>query len=167
VKRLEQTLAPKPPINIWVRWSFPVDRQKPHGRYCYQDANYMTREVKAVPEDEETWLMKQFYEEEVPEHACKAISFNTFRHWGATMTYHYTGGNLLLVQKILGHKRITSTMKYTQLVCLKEDEYDIGAATTIEEDQQLLKTGFEYVTERNGIKLYRRPKMFAKYMDKR
>jgi integrase len=97
----------------------------------------------------------------------KAITFSTFRHWGATMTYHYTGGNLLLVKKILGHKRIESTMKYTQLVCLKEDEYDIGAATTIEEDQQLLKTGFEYVTERNGIKLYRRPKMFAKYMDKR
>jgi len=44
-----------------------------------------------------------------------------------------------------------------------EDEYDVSA-TTIEEDQQLLKAGFEYVTERNGIKLYRRPKIFSKLM---
>jgi integrase len=113
------------------------------------------------------WGMKKRVANVTQNPRLKAISFNTFRHWGATITYHYTGGNLLLVQKILGHKRITSTMKYTQLVCLKEDEYDIGAATTIEEDQQLLKAGFEYVTERNSIKLYRRPKIFAKYMDKR
>jgi len=39
-------------------------------------------------------------------------------------------------------------------------------ATSIEEDQELLQAGFEFVTERNGIKLYRRPKIFAKYMDK-
>jgi len=51
------------------------------------------------------------------------------------------------------------------LIPLKEDEYDVSGATTIEADKQLLKVGFEYVTERNGIKLYRRPKVFAKYMD--
>ena len=88
----------------------------------------------------------------------------TFRHWGATMLYHQTR-NLLLVKKILGHRQISSTMKYTQLIPLKEDEYDVSGATTIEEDKQLLKVGFEYVTGRNGIKLYRRPKVFAKYMD--
>jgi len=58
-------------------------------------------------------------------------------------------------------------MKYTQLIPLKEDEYDVTASTSIEEDQELLKVGFEYITERNGIKLYRRPKIFAKYMNKR
>ena len=43
-----------------------------------------------------------------------SISFNTFRHWGATMTFHYTK-NLLLVQKLLGHKSIKNTVKYTHL----------------------------------------------------
>jgi integrase len=33
----------------------------------------------------------------------RKISFNTFRHWGATMVYHYTR-NILLVQKLLGHR---------------------------------------------------------------
>ena len=42
--------------------------------------------------------------------------------------------------------------------------YDATAATNIEEDQELLKVGFEYVTERNGIKLYRRPKIFSKFV---
>lgn len=91
----------------------------------------------------------------------KAISFNTFRHWGGTMPYHQTR-DILLVQKILGHKRIENTMKYTQLVCFHDNDYDVATVTTLEEDQQLLKVGFEYVTDRNGIKLYRKPKTFAK-----
>ena len=110
------------------------------------------------------WRMKNRVANITNNPRLKAITFTTFRHWGATMIYHQTR-NLLLVQKILGHKRITSTMKYTQLIPLKEDEYDVTAATSIDEDQELLKAGFEYVTERNGIKLYRRPKVFAKYMD--
>ena len=54
-------------------------------------------------------------------------------------------------------------MKYTQLICVKDEEYDVATATSLEEDQELLRIGFEYVTERNGIKLYRKPKIFAKY----
>jgi len=52
------------------------------------------------------------------------------------------------------------------IICFKEGDYDVATATNLEEDQQLLKVGFEYVTERNGIKLYRRPKTFKKYMDR-
>ena len=53
-------------------------------------------------------------------------------------------------------------MKYTRLIPLKEDEYDVTLVISIEEDQELLKTGFEYGIERNGIKLYREPKIFSK-----
>jgi len=89
----------------------------------------------------------------------RAISLTTFRHWGATMTYHYTK-NILLVQKLLGHKRIQNTMKYTQLVHFKEDEFDVAIATTVEEAKDLLAIGFDYITEKNGIMLFRKPKMF-------
>jgi integrase len=91
------------------------------------------------------------------------ISFNTFRHWGATMTYHYTR-KILLVQKLLGHKRIESTMKYTRLVHFKDDEFDVETATTVEEAKELLKIGFDYITDRNGISLFRRPKRFGPAM---
>ena len=88
------------------------------------------------------------------------ISFSTFRHWGATMTYHYTR-KILLVKKILGHKRIESTMKYTMLVQFKDNEFDVETATTVEEAKDLLKAGFDFITEKNGIMLFRRPKTFG------
>jgi integrase len=40
------------------------------------------------------------------------ISLGTFRHWGATMVYHQTR-DILLVKKLLGHKKIENAMKYT------------------------------------------------------
>jgi predicted ATPase len=78
---------------------------------------------------------------------------------GATMTYYYTK-NILLVQKLLGHKRIQNTMKYTQLVHFKEDEFDVATATTVEEAKDLLAIGFDHITEKNGVMLFRKPKMF-------
>jgi len=45
----------------------------------------------------------------------------------------------------------------------KGDEYDVATATSLEEDKDLLKAGFEYIAERNGVKLYRRPKISAKH----
>jgi len=93
----------------------------------------------------------------------RSISFNTFRHWGATMTFHYTR-NILLVQKLLGHKSITSTMKYTQLVQFKDDEFDVAVATTVEEAKDLLEAGFEKADEFNGIHIFRRPKKFGSIM---
>jgi len=90
----------------------------------------------------------------------RKISLTTFRHWGATMTYHYTR-DILLVQKLLGHKHIQNTMKYTQLVHFKSDEFDVATATTVEEAKELLSAGFDYVTEKNDIMLFRRPKRFG------
>ena len=75
------------------------------------------------------------------------------------MTYHYTK-NILLVQKLLGHKHIQNTMKYTQLVQFENAEFDVATATTIKEAKELLATGFEYITEKNDIMLFRKPKKF-------
>lgn len=75
------------------------------------------------------------------------------------MTYHYTK-NILLVQKLLGHKNIKNTLKYTQLVQFKDDEFDVATAINIEEAKELLAAGFDYITEKNNIMLFRRPKRF-------
>jgi integrase len=88
------------------------------------------------------------------------ISLVTFRHWAATMAYHQTR-NILLVKKLLGHKKIENTMKYTQLIQFKDNEYEVTTATTIEEAKTVLAAGFEYVTEKNGVMLFRKPKRFV------
>jgi integrase len=86
-----------------------------------------------------------------------SISFHTFRHWKATMEYHKTK-DILHVMKVLGHKNINNTLVYTQLVDFGDDEYTVRVAHTIEEDKQLLEAGFEYITERDGYKIYRKRK---------
>lgn len=75
------------------------------------------------------------------------------------MLYHQTR-NILLVKKLLGHKKIENTMRYTQLIQFKDDEYKVTCATAVEEAMTVLMAGFEYVTEKNGIMLFRKPKRF-------
>jgi integrase len=89
-----------------------------------------------------------------------SITLRTFRHFGATMLYAQTR-DILLVKKLLGHKKIENTLKYTQLINFKDNEYETATATDIEEAKQLISSGFEYVTDMNSIKLFRKPKRFG------
>jgi hypothetical protein len=58
----------------------------------------------------------------------------------------------------MGHKRIQTTLIYTQLLNLNDDEWISKGATTKEEAKQLIEAGFEYVTEIEGTKLFRKRK---------
>ncbi|MEA2090074.1 MAG: site-specific integrase [Thermoproteota archaeon] len=87
----------------------------------------------------------------------KRITFHTFRHWYGTMEYHRTK-DILHVKERLGHRNINSTLIYTHLVNFEGDEYHVRTAKTLKEDEELLKAGFEYVTERDGVKIYRKRK---------
>jgi len=93
-----------------------------------------------------------------------SIQLRTFRHWGGTMIAYYTNGNVLTVKKLLGHKRIENTMKYIGMIHFKDDEFEVATATSGDEAKQVLSAGFDYVTEKNGITLFRRPKKFSKYV---
>jgi hypothetical protein len=63
------------------------------------------------------------------------------------------------VKQQLGHKKIETTMLYTQLVNFPEDKEFVSAtARTIQEAQKLIESGFEYVTTFDGIMLFRKRK---------
>ena len=66
--------------------------------------------------------------------------------------------DILHVKKVLGHRNIKNTLVYTQLIDFKEDEYVCKAAKTVEEATQLIEMGFEYVTDMEGVKLFRKRK---------
>jgi integrase len=85
------------------------------------------------------------------------IHFHTFRHWKATMEYQRTK-DILYVMRMLGHKSIQNTLVYTQMVQFKKEEYASATASTIEDAQKLVEAGFEYVTEMDGVKLFRKRK---------
>jgi len=85
------------------------------------------------------------------------ITLHTLRHFYGTMEYHKTK-DILYVQERLGHRSITSTLIYTHLVNFEGDDYHVSTAKSLKEDEELLKAGFEYVTERNDVKIYRKRK---------
>lgn len=63
-----------------------------------------------------------------------------------------------IVMQLLGQKSIQNTLVYTQMVQFKNEEYLSVTASTIEESKRLIEAGFEYVTELNGVKLFRKRK---------
>jgi hypothetical protein len=48
--------------------------------------------------------------------------------------------------------------KYNQLVNFKTDEYVYKATKTLGENMQLIEAGFEYITDIDNIKLFRKRK---------
>lgn len=93
---------------------------------------------------------------QIPEIA--QIRLYDFRHYYATMLYHKTK-DLLLVKSCLGHKDLRQTLRYTQLMEISEDnEHTSATAKTVDEAIKLIDSGFEYVTETDGIKLFRKRK---------
>jgi len=85
------------------------------------------------------------------------ISFHTLRHWKATMEYHRTK-DILHVKQLLGHRSIQSTMIYTHLINFEGDDFTCRTAKTIDEAKGLIEAGFDYVTDMNGCKLFRKRK---------
>lgn len=90
------------------------------------------------------------------------ITFHSLRHWKATMEYHRTR-DILHVKKILGHRSIQNTMKYIDIEQAtfntgNNDHFTARVAETIDEACELVEAGFEYVTDVDHKKLFRKRK---------
>jgi integrase len=90
--------------------------------------------------------------------SIKSIRLYDLRHYFATMTYHRTK-DILFTKQQMGHRKIETTLIYTQLLQFdKDDNYTCKVAQNIEQATDLIENGFEYVTEIDGIKLFRKRK---------
>ncbi len=85
------------------------------------------------------------------------ISFKTLRHFKATMEYQKTK-DILHVMQMLGHRNIQNTLVYTHLINNESDQFICKVAKTVEEAKDLVESGFEYVTDVEGLKLFRKRK---------
>jgi len=95
--------------------------------------------------------------EKLQDPTIRQIRLYDFRHHYASMLYHKTK-DLLLVKAQLGHKDLRTTLRYTQLLNLQDDEWTCKASTNVKESTALIEAGFEYVTEQDGLKLFRKRK---------
>lgn len=85
------------------------------------------------------------------------IHFHTYRHWFASMLYHKTK-DIIYVKERLGHRSVNTTEIYTHLIDFKDDGFHSATAKTVEEAKQLIESGFEYVTDMEDVKLFRKRK---------
>jgi hypothetical protein len=64
-----------------------------------------------------------------------------------------------MCKRLLGHRNIKNTLRYTQLLALPQnEEYICKASKSVEEAKELIEAGFQYVTEVGEIKLFRKLK---------
>jgi hypothetical protein len=67
--------------------------------------------------------------------------------------------DILYVKQQLGHHNIKNTLIYTQLLADEtEENYTCKVAKTEQEIKQLIENGFEYITEQDGLKFFRKRK---------
>jgi integrase len=85
------------------------------------------------------------------------ISFRSLRHYKGTMEYHRTR-DIVHVQRILGHRSISNTLRYVRLISFPEDEFVCKVAETVKEAKNLVEDGFDYVTDVEAMKLFRKRK---------
>jgi len=106
-------------------------------------------------------MQRQRLAEKLGNPRLKEIHFHTLRHWKATMEYHKTH-DLKHVQMLLGHKSAISTEIYINLEQAvfndANDEFHVKVAESLEEAYKLLEVGFEYVTDMDGKKLFKKRK---------
>ena len=90
--------------------------------------------------------------------SIKTIRLYDLRHFFATMTYHRTK-DILFVKQQMGHKKIETTLVYTQLLQFEQDDnYICKVSENPKQTQELIENGFEYVTEQDGLKFFRKRK---------
>jgi len=92
------------------------------------------------------------------------IHFHTFRHWKATMLYHYKP-DMLEVAEFIGHKDLENTRLYIQLEKslfknLPNDQFLTRVAHNTDEACKLIDVGFEFITGEynDGGKIFRKRK---------
>jgi len=70
-----------------------------------------------------------------------------------------TTRDILLVKQQMGHRKLETTLMYTQLIDVDEtDAFTCRTATNAKEIADLIENGFQYVTEQDGLKFFKKRK---------
>jgi len=78
-------------------------------------------------------------------------------------TEHHKTRDILHVMKVLGHKNIKNTLIYIDLEKAiygspEDDEFIVKVAHNLKEACEFVEAGFEYVTEMEGAKIFKKRK---------
>jgi len=106
-------------------------------------------------------LQRQRLAQKLQNPRLEQITFHTFRHWKGTIEYHKTK-DIIHVQQLLRHRQIENTLVYISIeqamFQTENNEFHVKVANTLEEACKLLEVGFDYVTDMEGKKVFRKRK---------
>ena len=108
-----------------------------------------------------TWVKyrKRAYEKFKDTELLK-IRLYDLRHWFGTTSYIKTR-DIFHVMYLMGHRQITNAMIHIHLskaLINYSEEYTCKTARTVDECKALIEAGFDYVTEQDGYKMFRKRK---------
>jgi hypothetical protein len=68
--------------------------------------------------------------------------------------------NILHVMKLRGYKRIENTVIYAHLINFESEEWNVAHAKTLAEEDELIKTGFDFARfyDVEKVAIYRKRK---------
>jgi hypothetical protein len=95
--------------------------------------------------------------ERLNEHELNTIRLYDLRHFKASMTYYKTK-DVLFTKEVMGWKKLETALFYLQNLSFGSDEFHVCVARSLEEACRLVEQGFEYVTEVDGAKIFRKRK---------
>jgi integrase len=88
----------------------------------------------------------------------KKIPMKNLRNYSGAKLY-YSLKDPIAVMRHLRHKKLETTMHYLRGITIGgEEEYTCKTATNIKEATELIENGFEYITEIDGTKLFKKRK---------
>ena len=111
----------------------------------------------------ENWIrLRNNVADKLQQPHLKMIRLYDLRHFFGSMTYWKTK-DIVYTQRLMGHRNIKNTLRYVHLVNFDKEEFIVKVARTVKEACQLIEQGFEYVTEIDGVKLFRKPEQFLSF----
>ena len=88
----------------------------------------------------------------------RKIPMKNLRNYSGAQLY-YKLLDPIAVMRHLRHKKLETTMHYIRAITIGgEEEYTCKTATTIKQATELIENGFTYVTEIDGVKLFKKRK---------
>jgi integrase len=96
--------------------------------------------------------------EKLQQPELRKTPLRNLRHKFATRTYDKTKDMFFTMQQ-MGHSKFETTLFYAQLLHFEnEEEYTCKTATNLKEATDLIEHGFQYITEMDGVKIFRKRK---------
>ena len=116
-----------------------------------------SKAIRQVWIDTRRRTAKKLSRPELDQIPCK----NLRNYSGATFYKNLPIRDPIAVMRHLRHKKLETTMHYIRAIVLdfnEDDQWICRTSTTLQEDSQLIENGFQFVTERDGTKLFRKRK---------